>query len=161
MYLNDIIFYIILIIIFIIIIKIVKLEKFNNIPDLSKTNDKQNLSDIDNITSYNPNIKRKPTASFIEITKQFPEVSIFENDPDFRLGLDKCYEYKKNNNNKGNCVEYGLTGNAWYFPKVDIDYRNIKYKAIKSNQQNDFEIINVDERNLNEPNQSKLSYVFR
>ena len=76
------------------------------------------------------------------------------------MGLDKCYEYKEKNNNKGNCVEYGYTGNAWYFPEVQIDYGNFRKETIKSNQQKDYEIINADERNQDEPNQMKLTYRF-
>jgi len=144
MELSKIIIYIVLIIIILLIIKVYKLEKFNN---------------IDGVV-LDPNIKKKTTVSHIDITKQFPEVNIFENDTDFRMGLDKCYEHKKKNNNKGNCVEYGYTGNAWYFPEVEIDYGNFRKETIKSNQQKDFEIINADERNQDEPNQMKMTYRF-
>lgn len=138
----------IIIIIIILIIKIYNLENFED-------------NKFNSIAS-DPNIRKKTTISHIDITKQFPEVNIFENDmDDFRMGLDKCMEHKEKNNNKGNCVEYGLTGNAWYFPKVDIDYGNFRVKNIKSNQQKDFEIVNVDERNQDEPNNFKMTYVFR
>lgn len=139
--LSSILSIIILIIIILLIIKVYKLENFNSI-------------------ASDPTIKRKNTVSHIDITKQFPEVNIFENDPDFRMGLDKCAEYKENNNNKGHCVEYGLTGNAWYFPEVEIDYGNFRKEVIKSNQNKDYAIINADERNQDEPNQTKLSYRF-
>ena len=142
---TKIIIFIILIIIILLIIKVFKLEKFDN---------------TFNSISSDPNVKRKNTISHLDITKQFPEVNIFENDNDFRMGLDKCIEHKEKNNNKGHCVEYGYTGNAWYFPEVQIDYGNFRKETIKSNQQKDYEIINVDERNQDEPNQMKLSYRF-
>ena len=47
----------------------------------------------------------------------FSNVVYHENDIDpitgntVRLGLDKCLEYCK-----GNCVEYGITGNTYCFP---------------------------------------------
>lgn len=93
-------------------------------------NNKENFESDSNqtIKTYSPNV--------LSITKQFSDVKVFENDPDHRMGLDKCIEYQKNNS--GNCVEYGMTGNAWFFPKNDFVYGNF--------------------RNPDEPNQSFIDY---
>ena len=48
---------------------------------------------------------------FKNITKQFDDLIVYDNQPDGRLGLDRCYE-----DCKGYCVEYGLTGSAYCFP---------------------------------------------
>lgn len=45
--------------------------------------------------------------------KLFDDVTTYDNDPDGRLGLDKCLEA-----NCGVCLEYGVTGNALCFPKT-------------------------------------------
>jgi hypothetical protein len=74
----------------------------------------------------------------IDINKQFPDVVMFDNDYDGRIGLDKCAEYSLNKK-EGKCVEYGITGNAWYFPEVKFTEKNFK-------------------SGMNDPNESKLSY---
>ena len=45
--------------------------------------------------------------------KLFDDVTIYDNDADGRLGLDKCLEA-----NCGVCLEYGVTGNALCFPRT-------------------------------------------
>lgn len=134
---------IIILIILCIILQIITSEKFCNCEKFEKEELKEKTYSKNNV-------------SYVDIQKQFPELVIFENDKDFRMGLDKCYEHKMKNNNKGNCVEYGLTGDAWYFPEVKIEYKNLQ-----SNQDKDFTPNDIDERNIDEPNQTKLDFVFR
>jgi hypothetical protein len=69
-----------------------------------------------------------PQATFQRIEKQgkmneinaqlfdditFRDVVYYENDLDGRLGLDKCLD-----NKTGYCVEFGQTGNAYYYPPL-------------------------------------------
>lgn len=116
---------------------------------IQKINSNENFGDVLDV--------KKDNVSYINITEQFPDIKKFENDKDFRMGLDKCIEYKeKEQNNKGNCVEYGITGNAWYYPPV-----NYKYNNYHSNQMPGFKIINDDKRNVDEPNNAKLTFVYR
>lgn len=42
----------------------------------------------------------------------FGDVKEYQNDDDGRLGIDKCLE-----NCKGNCLEFGVTGIAYCFPR--------------------------------------------
>ena len=46
----------------------------------------------------------------------FRDVVVYENDPDGRVGLDKCLD-----NKVGYCVEYGQTGVAYYYPPLQSD----------------------------------------
>lgn len=103
---------------------------------------------------------RKDNVDYVDITKQFPEIKTFANDSDFRMGLDKCIEYKMMNGNKGNCVEYGITGNAWYYPEVDYQLSNYRTSNKHSNQNKDFDVeeTKVDERNRDEPNNARESF---
>lgn len=132
----------IIILIILIAIAIILIQKINS----------ENFGDID---GYNPSI-RKDNVSYVNITEQFPEIKKFENDKDFRMGLDKCVEYKKEQNNKGNCVEYGITGNAWYYPEVSYKYNNYH-----SNQMKNFNVLNEDKRNVDEPINAKMQFVYR
>lgn len=59
------------------------------------------------------------STDVVDITKQFTDMTVYENDTDGRLGLDKCLEQCN-----GNCVEYGQTGAAYCFPKVTVEPRN-------------------------------------
>lgn len=136
----------IVILIILIIIGIILIQKINN---NDETNKIENFGDDLDV--------RKDNVSYVNITEQFPDIKKFENDKDFRMGLDKCIEYKeKEQNNKGNCVEYGITGNAWYYPQV-----NYKYNNYHSNQSKDFKVINEDKRNVDEPINAKLKFVYR
>lgn len=120
------------------------------------------LSNFDNFDNVQLDV-RKDNVSFINITEQFPEVKTFSNDADFRMGLDKCVEYKEQQGNKGNCVEYGITGNAWYYPEVDYQYIGFRDDHKPSNQDKDYEqeVLNIDKRNIDEPLNYKMTYVFR
>ena len=78
---------------------------------------------------------------------QFPDVGMYENDKgyklsDIRLGIDKCYEFCESKG--GKCVEFGITGNAWCYPKENIKYNNFT---------SDLYI-----NNTNPSNESKLIY---
>ena len=46
---------------------------------------------------------KKDNVDYVNITEQFPEVKTFQNDSYFRMGLDKCIEYKEKQKG-GNCV---------------------------------------------------------
>lgn len=76
--------------------------------------------------------------TILDVAKQFPDIVIFNNDYDGRIGLDKCIEYSENKKG-GKCVEYGLTGNTMYFPEISYPEKNFK-------------------DDINEPNETKLSY---
>lgn len=61
-------------------------------------------------------LKQNNAQLFDDIT--FGDVIMYENDPDGRLGLDKCLD-----NTDGYCVEYGQTGVAYYYPPLQTyDY---------------------------------------
>ena len=47
----------------------------------------------------------------LDLTHQFEDMLVYNNDPDGRLGLDKCIE-----DCQGYCVEFGQTGTAYCFP---------------------------------------------
>ena len=102
---NIIIIFIIILIIFCIICYLNKNENFN-------------------ISSNDPIITKTYTPNILSITQQFPDIKVFENDHDHRMGVDKCIEYQTKH--PGNCVEYGITGNAWFFPKNEFIYGNFK-----------------------------------
>ena len=62
----------------------------------------------------------------------FKDVVVYENEPNGRTGLDRCFD-----NKTGHCVEYGQTGIAYYYPElptnkyfgriIDDDPIQIKY----------------------------------
>ena len=105
---------------------------------------------------------KKDNVDYVNITEQFPEVKTFHNDSDFRMGLDKCIEYKEKQNNKGNCVEYGIAGNAWYYPEVNYNFIGYNEEHKPSNQQKDYQelIKNNDERNQDNPINYKMTYYY-
>jgi len=53
---------------------------------------------------------RKP-SDILDLSHQFDDIIEYQNDPDGRIGLDKCIE-----GCNGYCVEYGLTGDSHCFP---------------------------------------------
>lgn len=72
------------------------------------------------------------------ITELFPDVKIYENDyGTLRMGLDKCIEYVNNLplSKRGNCMEMGITGNAYYFPITSFTPRNFKDDISKYNKE--------------------------
>ena len=78
------------------------------------------------------------TYRYKTLEEQFPEIIAYDNDyKTLRMGLDKCAEECIPNG--GQCVEFGITGNAWCFPKVDK--KEINYKT-----------------GIDDQNQTKLSY---
>ena len=64
----------------------------------------------------------------------FGDIIRYDNDPDGRLGLDKCYA-----NKDGYCVEYGVTGVAYYYPpeKLNTNYGNVVNIKAKENENTD------------------------
>ena len=77
------------------------------------------------------------------------------------MGLDKCIEYKEKQKS-GNCVEYGITGNAWYYPEVNYNFIGYNEEHKPSNQQKDYQelIRNNDERNQDNPINYKMTYYY-
>lgn len=53
----------------------------------------------------------KKTPDILDLHKQFDDIIDYNNEPNGRMGYDKCIE-----NCKGYCVEFGLTGDAHCFP---------------------------------------------
>lgn len=65
------------------------------------------------------------TYQYRTIEDQFPEVIAYDNDPEtMQMGLDKCYAECEPKG--GKCVEFGITGNAWCFPKTEEKEKNYK-----------------------------------
>lgn len=63
----------------------------------------------------------KTTPDILDLKQQFDDMIVYDNDPDGRIGLDKCIERCN-----GYCVEFGQTGSAYCFParppiKKDFD----------------------------------------
>jgi hypothetical protein len=50
-------------------------------------------------------------SNIVDLKNKFEDIISYDNDPNGRLGLDKCIE-----NCRGYCVEYGQTGDAICFP---------------------------------------------
>lgn len=146
--LLKIITFLILIILILLIIRIYKLENFNSINDL-------------NTLSSDPKIK---ALKNVDIIKQFPDVLLFNNLTDkdkIITGLEQCSKYNEEKfKNKAKIVEMGQTSNCVLFPPLNISYGNFKQNSKKSNQDKDFEIINSDERNEDEPNNFKMSFIY-
>jgi hypothetical protein len=61
----------------------------------------------------------KKTLDVIDIDKQFDDIIEYSNDPDGRIGLDKCIE-----GCHGYCVEYGMTGDAHCYPVKAYEEKN-------------------------------------
>jgi len=93
---------------------------------------KENFTSID----YRKNYKKfgdplSSTYQYRTLEDQFPDVVAYDNNPDLsQLGLDKCYEQVEKDG--GYCVEFGISGNAWYFPKTKE--REINYKTDNNSQ---------------------------
>ena len=64
----------------------------------------------------------------------FGDIIRYDNDDDGRLGLDKCYD-----NKHGHCVEYGVSGIAYYYPpeKANTNYGNVINFEAKDNENTD------------------------
>lgn len=69
----------------------------------------------------------------IDLTKQFEDLVVYNNDPDGRIGLDKCIE-----NCKGYCVEYGLTGSAYCFPVKETTPKDFDGMIVQNEQKLSF-----------------------
>ncbi|AYV75647.1 MAG: hypothetical protein Terrestrivirus2_155 [Terrestrivirus sp.] len=81
-----------------------------------------------------------PTPTYEQIEKQrvrnnidfnlfndltFKDLLVYDNDPNGRLGIDRCYDNIINQRERGikegACVEYGYTGVGYYYPPVYND----------------------------------------
>lgn len=100
---------------------------------------KENFKSIDYTKNYGKfGDPISTTYRYKTLEEQFPEIIAYDNDyKTLRMGLDKCAEECIPNG--GQCVEFGITGNAWCFPKVDK--KEINYKT-----------------GIDDQNQTKLSY---
>lgn len=56
-------------------------------------------------------VSLKKTIDVLDLSNQFDDIIEYQNEPDGRIGLDKCIE-----NCNGYCVEFGMTGDAHCFP---------------------------------------------
>jgi hypothetical protein len=71
----------------------------------------------------------RKTADILDMSQQFEDMIVYDNQLDGRMGLDRCVEHCK-----GYCVENGQTGSAFCFPvrkPVVKDY----YGMIVQNEQ--------------------------
>jgi hypothetical protein len=61
---------------------------------------------------HNPFQQIEKEGEMSEISARlFNDVIVYENDLDGKLGIDKCLD-----NESGHCVEYGISGVAYYYP---------------------------------------------
>lgn len=65
-----------------------------------KSKSKQNEQFGEELSKYNP-------YDYVDITQQFDDIVVYNNEPTGRTGFDQCIEKCH-----GYCVEYGLTGDA-------------------------------------------------
>ena len=75
-----------------------------------------------------PVLARK-TPDILDITKQFDDLIVYENQPNGITGLDKCYSECP-----GYCVEYGLTGTANCFPVRKPEPKNFEGNIVLNEQ---------------------------
>lgn len=115
--------FIVLLFLFIVYLFVNKVENFKSENAYINTNGK-----------FGDPLAIKIKRPFIQsITEQFPDVIVYENDyTNNRMGLDKCAE--KCIPDGGQCVEFGMTGDAWCFPKVKFEPKNFKNDITKPNE---------------------------
>lgn len=53
----------------------------------------------------------KQIPDIIDLSKQFDDIIVYDNDETGRIGIDKCVEYCN-----GYCVDHGMTGSSYCFP---------------------------------------------
>lgn len=61
----------------------------------------------------------KRTNDVVDLKRQFDNVIEYSNEPNGRMGLDKCIE-----GCHGYCVEYGMTGDAHCYPVQPHEEKN-------------------------------------
>lgn len=61
---------------------------------------------------FGDEVSVKKTPDVLDLKQQFEDLIGYDNDPNGRIGLDKCIEKCK-----GYCVEFGLTGSAYCYPE--------------------------------------------
>jgi len=71
----------------------------------------------------------KKTPDILDISKQFEDLIVYDNQPDGTLGLEKCYE-----GCKGYCVEYGLTGSAYCYPVHPPEQKDFDGSIVPNDQ---------------------------
>ena len=112
--------------IFILILLKIVIEIIKGIYHTIFDNNQENFKSIDYTKNYGKfGDPLSTTYRYKTLEEQFPEIIAYDNDyKTLRMGLDKCAEECISKG--GKCVEFGLTGNAWCFPKVDKKEKNYK-----------------------------------
>lgn len=75
----------------------------------------------------------KKTPDILDLKQQFDDIITYDNDPNGRIGLDKCIE-KCN----GYCVEFGLTGSAYCFPAREPTVKDFNGMIVQNDRKLSF-----------------------
>lgn len=70
---------------------------------------------------FGDEVSVKQTHEILDLTKQFTDMIVYDNDADGRIGLDKCIEQCN-----GYCVEQGQTGSANCFPAREPEVKDFE-----------------------------------
>lgn len=68
---------------------------------------------------FGDELSMRQTHEILDPKKQFTDMIVYDNDPDGRIGLDKCIEMCN-----GYCVEFGQTGAAYCYPAREPESRD-------------------------------------
>lgn len=79
---------------------------------------------------FGDSLSMRQTHEILDPKKQFTDMIVYDNDPDGRIGLDKCIE-KCN----GYCVEYGMTGAAYCYPAREPEVKNFDGDIVPNEKQ--------------------------
>lgn len=70
------------------------------------------------------------TPDILDLKQQFDDLIVYDNQPDGRIGLDKCIEQCQ-----GYCVEHGQTGSAYCYPVHPTTEKNFNGMILQNEQQ--------------------------
>lgn len=79
---------------------------------------------------FGDEISVKQTHEIIDLSKQFTDMIVFDNDADGRIGFDKCIEQCN-----GYCVEQGQTGSANCFPAREPEIKDFDGGIVPNEKQ--------------------------